>query len=103
MSDLLDIPPFLLNQKNVRKTRGFSDKQIKWFMPAKVELPKGNWTLYWVHVGNHSVLGSGRRLVYARLGRKWVYIIERPSGNRTKMRLSAWNIFKPEEAEEAYD
>ena len=71
MSDLLDIPPFLLNQKSVRKTTSFSDKQSKWSMPAKVDLPKGDWELYWVYVGNHSVLGSGRRLVYAWMGRKW--------------------------------
>ena len=103
MSDLLDIPPFLLNQKSVRKTRGFSDKQSKWSMPAKVDLPKGDWELYWVYVGNHSVLASGRRLVYAWMGRKWVHIIERPSGNRTKMLLSAWGGLKPQKAEEIND
>lgn len=39
-------------------------------------------------------IGAGWRLVYAKIGRKWVRLVEHGSGHRTKLSRKTFNTLK---------
>ena len=97
MTNHLEIPSFLDRKITPRATAINAGSELP-TEPIKVErcepsLPKGNWELYHLHLADELPrIGSGHRLVYANVGRKWVRVRARNGEGRCRVLRSLWNV-----------
>ena len=93
MTDLLEIPSFLKREITSGAARRKYKTRTKWQMPKlpfEKRPPKtfSGAQRVFVHLQNEATsIGSGRRKVWAKTGRKWVYICD-GMGNRGRLLLS---------------
>lgn len=94
MTDLLEIPSFLKREITSGAARRKYKTRTKWQMPKlpfekrppRTKTFSGAQRVF-VHLTNEAnSIGSGRRKVWAKSGRKWVYLCDN-MGNRGRLLL----------------
>ena len=101
MTNHLEIPSFLDRKITPRATaiNAGSELPTEPIMVERCEpsLPKGEWKLYRLHLADELPrIGSGHRLAYATIGRKWVRVRTRHGEGRCRVLRSLWNALGAE-------